>query len=659
MRVFWPCVMLKLALSLSAGEMPVDTFDLGVSPWSPTLPYGKVDKCRFGPGPGRDGSGALQVDYALEGPETNHILYVRDVRLQLCGLETISFDVKGTGEPASLFLFLYDSQGRFCNYGPHGSNSDFTTGYADWHRLSVNLERDRSCQGGDADFGDIRRIGFFLWSMGPRRGTVWIDNLTVGGAGPLIRASPPEITPNEDGLNDTCAVVYVAPEGARVSLEVLGADGQAVAELLRDAEPGRPGGRLMWDGRAGGRPVPDGEYTLRAVFTAGEPAQIAARVRVRNRPPVPPVRYQVEPFFPIGVWFEGGPGLSGCPADPAGARRYFDVCFGDLAAHGFNAVAVPNCPEGLWETLLESAEANGLRVSLEVGPLVGLVNAPRPLVESEVEPAVRRIAERVGRHASLLRYQIMDEPPARAVPNWVLVQRLLAEADPRHPAFSCFCDPSSLDRLTAQTTVPEAVFDIYPHLRATPPDTLGNFLPSLDRFLKAARGNAPWAVLQAFAVPDPNSWRYPTPGELRAVTYLSLAAGARGVFYFIYQYMPTYLHGLTEIGPDFTLRRQPLFAPTAALAQELKTLAPLLLSLNASGPAPALVGDARAGSFATAAGKPVLIVASTQPARTVTARVPTTVPTWTDALTGETVAAAGGALTIPLAPGGGRVLVGQ
>lgn|GEM_PF-3341987 len=96
---------------LGAPGRVVDSFDSGVAPWSATMQYGPVGNCRAGPGPGANGSGALQVDYALEGPETNHILYVRDVS------------------------------------------------------------------------SDIRRVGFFIWSMGPRRGTVGFDNLACRGAG--------------------------------------------------------------------------------------------------------------------------------------------------------------------------------------------------------------------------------------------------------------------------------------------------------------------------------------------------------------------------------------------------------------------------------------------------------------------------------------------
>jgi hypothetical protein len=163
-------------------------------------------------------------------------------------------------------------------------------------------------------------------------------------------------------------------------------------------------------------------------------------------------------------------------------------------------------------------------------------------------------------------------------------------------------------------------------------------------------------VLQAFAVPQP-SWRYPTPEELRAVTYLSLAAGTKGVFYFIYQYMPDYLWGMKD---PLTGEEQPIWATATALAGELGRLAPLLLSATLGEPV-TVEGDARVGSLVAQDGRRVLVVASTSPGVPATARlhgVPSRL--WADVLSGEPFEAGGdGVLSVLLAPGAGWVLVGQ
>lgn len=361
------------------------------------------------------------------------------------------------------------------------------------------------------------------------------------------------------------------------------------------------------------------------------------------------------PFFPVGVWFEGKPDWGGYPEDPVGAKAYYDRCFADLAAHGFNTATVPNCPEELWETILQSAHEHHIKLVLEIPPLAELISPREPLTEPEVRTAVEKVVKKIGHYDSLLRYQIRDEPPPEMMPNWLLVRRVLAAVDPTRGAFSCFNDPNSLARAVASGELTEVAFDIYPHGAATPPQSLGGFLPALDAFQAAAKGVTMWAVLQSFA--KPGAWRYPSPEELRAVTYLSLAAGSKGVFYFIYQVLPEHperLEGLVE--PDG--KPTPMYAPATALARELGTLSPLLLSLKRAAAPPRIEGDARIGGFVDGSGRRVLIVASACPDKAidVTLRL-RSAAAWKDQLTGEILTPQNGVLTVPLDPGAGRVLV--
>jgi hypothetical protein len=640
------------ALSVSAAEQVVDDFSGGVEAWQPQMQYGDVARCQASRGKGANEAGALRVDFDFGAQGTNHIIYARDCRLDLSAAESLSFDVKGVGDQAMVFLFLWDSQGRFCNYGPHGTNYDFQTGYPDWHRCEVSFDRDRSVQGGDADLGDVRRIGFMLNQNGPKKGTVWFASIKATDIAGTIRVSPTTFSPTGDGVYDTASFRVYLPREVKLTVEVLDAQGTAVATLARDLASGRRRESLTWDGLQDGKPVPEGEYTVRARFAGAETTEAKATVKVDTSLKWPPVKYDTKPFFPIGVWFEGAPSIAKYPDDPAGAKRYYGQCFADLKAHGFNAAAVPNCPGHLWEPLLQSAQEHGIKIVLEVPPLIELVSQPEPASEAAVSATANRVHEKIGKYESLLRYQVRDEPPPQVIPNWLLVRRIMAAADPTRPTFSCFCDPASLAAATEHTALSEAVFDIYPHNPSTPLQSLGGFLPALDRFTAAAKGSPPWVVLQAFAAAP--TWRYPTPEELRAVTYVSLAAGVKGVFYFIYSHMPGYLDGMVGADGQATA----MYEPTAKLAQELGKLAPMLLTLKPA-PAPTKVeGEVRVGSFRDPRGGPVLIVASTRPGEAVTARL--TVGSnfgWQDALSGERLTPQEKVLTVPLGPGAGRVLV--
>jgi len=250
---------------------------------------------------------------------------------------------------------------------------------------------------------------------------------------------------------------------------------------------------------------------------------------------------------------------------------------------------------------------------------------------------------------------VRDEPGPALVSNWLLVQRILAAVDPTRPAFSCFNSRDSLVEVVDSTKLSEAVFDIYPIGAGARAQSLGGFVAALDAFTDAAERNILWPVLQAFA--KPSAWRYPTPEELRAMTYLSLAAGARGVFYFLYQTMPNHpekLEGLIDPQGAPT----PMYDAASTLAKDIRQLSPLLMSLKPAASRSAPQGDLRVGNFIDAAGRPVLIVASTRPDAPVTARFKVDSDSaWRDEVTGESLTPRDSVLEVSLVPGGGRVLV--
>jgi len=476
----------------------------------------------------------------------------------------------------------------------------------------------------------------------------------VGAAGGRLTVSPPQFSPNGDGVRDELRILLETSPGDFVTVKVYDSAGALVITLAENLQLDLPRTELTWDGSGRVGTAPSGTYTVKATFKGAATSQVTAKVVLDNSRKWPEIKYTARPYFPIGAWFEGNPDWAGCPKDKLGAKQYYDRCFADLREHGFNTVVVPNCPESLWETLLASARENGIKVVLEVAPLVELVS-DGSATESRVHAEAKRAYAKIGRYPSLVRYQIRDEPPPAAVPNWLLVQRILAAIDPSRPAFSCFNSAESLAAVADSTKLAEAVFDIYPLSAGTAPQTLGGFVRALEAFKDAARGAALWPVLQAFA--KPNAWRYPTAEELRAMTYLSLAEGAKGVFFFLYQSMPNHPENLEGL-VDPTGAPKPVYEAVSALAGELKRLAGLLLSLRPAAGQTATAADVRVGSFADPSGRPILIVASMRPDAPVQAKlnVESDAP-WRDELTGELLVPRDSILEVPLAPGAGRVLV--
>ncbi len=390
------------------------------------------------------------------------------------------------------------------------------------------------------------------------------------------------------------------------------------------------------------------------------------------------VKQKSKPFFPIGVWFEGKPEWASSPREPRAAKRYYDRSFADLAHHGLNTVVVPNCPEPLWETLLTSAGEKGIKVVLEIPSLVSFVTQGRPAQMSLIRREAIRVFNKIGKYKSLWRYQVRDEPEPTMLPNWSRVKRILAEIDPARAVFSCFANPKSLGLAVRKTTHRESVFDVYPHFVDTQPQVLGYFLPLLDQYKVKSQTAPMWVVLQTFA--KPGMWRYPTSEEFEAMVWNSLAAGAKGIFFFIYQSLPRHpeqLKGL--VGPNG--RPTEMYRPVSKLARTLKKLSPLLVHLQPSsfstsledkmmvstfcetGNIPTFIpntvkGDVRLGGFVDQAGRRILIAASTRPDHRVLIRLNRLkhVAAWKDEVTGKGLFAKNGIIEFTLPPGGGRIL---
>lgn len=172
-----------------------------------------------------------------------------------------------------------------------------------------------------------------------------------------------------------------------------------------------------------------------------------------------------------------------------------------------------------------------------------------------------------------------DEPAARGISAAEMFSRYdtFKQADPEHIAYTVICLPAQYKNYAAGTDV--LAPDPYP-VPSAPIETV--YWKFRDAATEAANFDTTvWAVPQCFGGYD--SWkRPPSPQEFRAMTYLALLSGVRGIIYY------TFYDGGFNL-PDST----ELWNACKALPAELKELIPMLLDGNFS-----LHSEARGGIYA-------------------------------------------------------------
>lgn len=299
-----------------------------------------------------------------------------------------------------------------------------------------------------------------------------------------------------------------------------------------------------------------------------------------------------EPFLPLGAWFEGNPELLGL-SETAAFRDYLDRAFADIAGIGLNCITVPNIPPHHQEMLLEVAAAHGLKVILEIGVARDMVGG-QAVDADEYRKVAEGIASAHGYSHVLERYQLRDQPPPEMMSAWLAMQAALAQADPRHPSFSCFNNPDALRMAREADALSEAVFNLYPLGVEQAFGDFGSFDEQLRVFLDAAGPLPTWIVLQAFA--NDGRWRYPESVELRYMSYLALARGVEGFFFFVYQTMPLHPDGIQGM-VDTELVPRPIFAEVKRLATRLGRMSETIRHLSPVPPFALVPENVDAGFF--------------------------------------------------------------
>lgn len=152
------------------------------------------------------------------------------------------------------------------------------------------------------------------------------------------------------------------------------------------------------------------------------------------------------------------------------------------------------------------------------------------------------LAAEVGRHPATMAFYVADEPSYRNITSDHVARacELVRRASPGHPCFA-------LDIRDGASALVEAVdivgLDHYPVM--WPDQTYGfpsarqNSLASVGRYVdtvvRRAKGKPVWVAIQAHRPPANRDYpnpRYPTPEELRAMTFLALNNGAAGLLFY-------------------------------------------------------------------------------------------------------------------------------
>jgi len=301
-----------------------------------------------------------------------------------------------------------------------------------------------------------------------------------------------------------------------------------------------------------------------------------------------------ETHFPLGIWYEGGVGAlrqNVVPEDPVEAAKMYDRDFADIAKHGIDVIVVPNTTPAHHKPLLDAAQKHNLKLIIELahegGDIGNMIRGAAPIDLARVHQMFETHLKPIQSHPALWKVQLLDEPPIPALEHYFQTAEALRQYDPRHAPFCCLVGDGPVEPFVKSTRSDVAAFDCYPIGVNTPKGdgkTLRDFAQVASRAALAAERNSAhaWAVLQCHAITG--QLRFPTPAELRCMTWLSLATGSKGVFWFLYQTesldpaRTSIMSGLVDEKSQSSDR----WDEVAKLTKEIKPLIPTLMQLTPS-----------------------------------------------------------------------------
>ncbi len=324
-----------------------------------------------------------------------------------------------------------------------------------------------------------------------------------------------------------------------------------------------------------------GDYTTLITATTGD-GQFTHSVRL-------PLRRLIPSAAEVGYDHHHRLWVNGSPILP---RGLYYVCkptdLAPIVGAGFNFAVVPSTRASY--AFADEAQNQGISL---------VVSSPRllaPRVDLRI-PAPDRdfwenLVAKLGGNSALLGWYVLPRPDQQTTPPEVAAAtcQQLKMISPAHPTLMALASPSLLRYYSNFADI--VVAGSLPVPRAP----ITSVARMVDAAVEATDGERPvWAAIQVAgpawyqnkALDPQGSGRAPTPAEVRAMTYLALAHGAKGLIYYGYDipnYPNTRPFRLPKDAPE-------LWAALPELNRELQWLAPVFLGGTHKLMAPAAGGD--------------------------------------------------------------------
>jgi len=308
-------------------------------------------------------------------------------------------------------------------------------------------------------------------------------------------------------------------------------------------------------------------------------------------------------FFPIIMWMEANPNVMNY--DKESAEAFYEKSFSDIKSLHCNTVRPSNLPLDYADQFIRAAACHDLNVILDPQWGHNIINMPVQDILEQWDTLKNNINREViqpfSGYKNLLGYAVIDEPKSNQLEQWNLIVKMFNELDPVHPDFTVFNEP---DNLQIALNIPgpfpgNIVYDNYPHeifvklqRMGTPEKPCYDWYNRYKGFSGAStiRQGVP-QVSTVATFKNENPWRFPTPEEFRTTVFTSLAAGVKGIMFFIYMDVPSEerLVALVDWNwkpnpyPPSYPPFPPLYETVKLVAEELEKLGPILAGLEWNG----------------------------------------------------------------------------